>query len=111
MYTQIWDRKTLTEITTLRGHMEAVKAVRFDKDVIVSASLDRVVRVWSRRTHGLLAILCGHTDEVLMGERIVEVPFCSGRAVDSVDSGSHSVRGKAESTGKRMIMSVVLARG
>jgi len=48
----------------LIGHEDFVEAIAIDEEIIVTASWDKSVRVWSRTTGKVVEILLGHTDSV-----------------------------------------------
>jgi WD40 repeat protein/serine/threonine protein kinase len=62
----IWDAQTHERCARLVGHTAAVHSVAFSRDGrrLVSAGLDRAVRLWDPATGEQLALLEGHTDEV-----------------------------------------------
>ena len=49
---KLWDMKTFTEITTLRGHDNIVNSVSFhiSGKVLASGSNDRTVKIWNLET-------------------------------------------------------------
>jgi WD40 repeat protein/serine/threonine protein kinase len=61
------DAQTGERLFTLRGHKSIVNSVAFSQDgrQLVSAGLDRTVRLWDMASGEQLAVLQGHTDEVL----------------------------------------------
>ncbi len=63
---RVWDAQTGAELTSLRGHTEAVRSVAFspDRRRLVGGSHDQTVRVWDGQTGTELACLRGHTRDV-----------------------------------------------
>lgn len=73
-----------THLMTLEGHAAAVNAIQISGDLIVSASGDRLIRVWSVKTGKNLRVLPGHQ------KGIACVQFDSKRIVSG--SSDNSVR-------------------
>ncbi|OAP55806.1 hypothetical protein AYL99_09958 [Fonsecaea erecta] len=52
--------KPFTLLMTLEGHSAAVNAIQIHGDIVVSASGDRLIKVWNAKTGRLLRTLQGH---------------------------------------------------
>lgn len=62
----VWDVNTGLEIRRLRGHMDKIMAlcVAPDRNVVLTAGLDRKIREWDLSSGNLLQTLTGHTKAV-----------------------------------------------
>lgn len=76
--------KPYTHVVTFSGHGAAVNAIQIHGDVIVSASGDRLIKVWNVRTGKMLRSLSGHN------KGIACVQFDSRRIVSG--SSDNTVR-------------------
>ncbi|KAL7058147.1 hypothetical protein AAHC03_016736 [Spirometra sp. Aus1] len=92
----LWDVRTASRISHLRGHTAEVAAAActFDGRLVATASMDKTVRVWDTRTRRPLYVLTGHDDEVL------DVAFDpSGRQLASSSADSTAILWDATRTG------------
>ncbi len=76
--------KPYTHLVTFAGHGAAVNAIQIHGDVVVSASGDRMIKIWNVRTGKLLRTLSGHN------KGIACVQFDSRRIVSG--SSDNTVR-------------------
>jgi len=75
---RLWDTQAGKLLTTLTGHSDAIRAVAFDGDLVVSASADATVRVWQdgaasatyHQGSDVLAIAVGPDHVIAAGDHV-----------------------------------------
>ncbi|KAI8611923.1 WD40-repeat-containing domain protein [Chytriomyces sp. MP71] len=65
-------------VTTLQGHEQAVWAVLFRGDYVITASADKTIKVWDWKTNQCTRTLHGHTDAVRALCALPGIGFASG---------------------------------
>lgn len=61
---ELWDLPRTAQVLSFLGHLKAVNAVKMQEQVIVSASSDKLVKVWDCRSGECVGSLNGHKNKV-----------------------------------------------
>lgn len=96
---RVWDVKTNSELSVLRGHSDWVRWAEFSKDsgLIVTASSDDTARIWDATTGRTLHVLSGHTGS------IVKAVFSQDSAFVATASSDRTARIWSARTGKTVL--------
>ena len=94
---RVWNVET-GECSVLEGHEDSVTSVAFNKELVVSASRDTLIKIWDVQTKKLLRTLEGHEDYVTC------VAFNSDGSKLVSGSEDQSLRVWEVATGKKKIM-------
>lgn len=62
---RVWNMETGVELSCLKGHTRAVRALQFDDFKLITGSMDHTLKVWDWRRGQCIRTLRGHTDGVV----------------------------------------------